>query len=374
MLRPEESAPAITPRRAESTCRRWCVAALISIAAILGCGEDPAAGGNVLGLPDGGLVDSPSVLADAGDSGADASEGDPPFSGPLNLSETGLFSDTPSQTLASGVLAYDVRYPLWSDGSEKKRHVLLPSGTQIDTSNMDVWSFPVGTKAWKEFRVAGKLLETRFLWKQGAGVAGWLQVAYVWNAAGTDAVAVPDGVADVSGTNHDVPGTEQCEQCHNGAGDVLIGVSAFQLSKENGGGALATLIAQNWLSQPPAAELPVPGDGVVEDAIGYLHGNCGHCHNDESFLAEKRALRLKLLTSAKTPEDMPVYKTALGGTAAHDFYGTTIIVTPGSPVTSQLYQRMKVRNLDQMPPLGTEVVDDPAVAIVGQWISGLPSQ
>lgn len=145
MLRPRESASAITPRRAAPTCRCWCVA-LTSVAAILGCGEDPAVGGKVLGLPDGGLVDSPSVPADAGDSGADASEGDPPFSGPLNLSETGLFSDTPSQTLASGVLAYDVRYPLWSDGSEKKRYVLLPSGTQIDTSNMDVWSFPVGTK------------------------------------------------------------------------------------------------------------------------------------------------------------------------------------------------------------------------------------
>ncbi len=56
----------------------------------------------------------------------------------------------------------------------------------------------------------------------------------------------------------------------------------------------------------------------------------------------------------------------------HDLYGTQVIVTPGAPQTSQLYQRMKVRNLDQMPPLGTELADDAALATVGQWITGLP--
>ena len=38
------------------------------------------------------------------------------------------------------------RYPLWSDGAEKQRYLSLPPGTQIDTSNMDDWKFPVGTR------------------------------------------------------------------------------------------------------------------------------------------------------------------------------------------------------------------------------------
>lgn len=334
------------------------------------CGSESAPSGTELKLPDAGLVDA---IADSTvDSGKDATETGVPFDGPASLSETGLFADMQSRTLAPGVLDYDVRYPLWSDGAEKQRFVSVPSGAQVDTSAIDLWQFPIGTKAWKEFRVAGKLIETRFLWKRAQGVDGWLKVAYLWNAAGTDAYPVPEGAPDAAGTKHDVPSLEQCEQCHNGAGDVLIGVSAIQLSKEAGGGQLAAFVAEGWLSQPPPADFPVPGDGVVEDAIGYLHGNCGHCHNNESFLAEKRALRLKLLTSAKTPEETPLYQTALGAPAFHDLYGTQIIVTPGAPLTSQLLQRMTVRNLDQMPPLGTEVVDDAAVATVSQWITGLP--
>ncbi|MBE7481551.1 MAG: hypothetical protein HS104_16420 [Polyangiaceae bacterium] len=320
-------------------------------------------------LPDAALVDAFNDGAGTADAGKDAGV---PFAGPSSLSETGIFSDMQSRTLAPGVLAYDVRFPLWSDGAEKQRFVSVPSGTQVDTSYMDVWKFPIGTKAWKEFRVAGKLIETRFLWKQAEGVDGWLKVAYVWDEAGMDAYPKPDGVPDAAGTKHDVPSVEQCEQCHNGAGDVLIGVGAIQLSKEAGGGALTAFVSKGWLSQPPAAEFPVPGDGVVENTIGYLHGNCGHCHNDESFLAQKRALRLKLLTSAKTPEETPLYKTALGAPAFHDLYGTQVIVTPGAPQTSQLHQRMKVRNLDQMPPLGTELADAAALAIIAEWITGLP--
>src|SRR5262249_46374763 len=158
----------------------------------------------------------------------------------------------------------------------------------------------------------------------------------------------PDGVVNASGTAHDVPSVDGCEQCHNGAGDVLVGVSAIQLSKDGGGGFLSTLSAQGRLSNPPAQEFSVPGAGVVQDAIGYLHGNCGQCHNNESFLASKRALRLKLLTSATTPEETPVYKTAIGKTANHILGGTSIIIVPGDPDNSQLHYRMSVRDLEQM--------------------------
>ncbi len=46
--------------------------------------------------------------------------------------------------------------------------VYLPPGATIDTSNMDEWTFPVGTKFWKEFVVAGVLTETRLLHKVSA--------------------------------------------------------------------------------------------------------------------------------------------------------------------------------------------------------------
>src|SRR5262245_7866666 len=69
---------------------------------------------------------------------------------PQRLSETGLFADIGRETLAPGVVAYAPRFQLWSDGAEKRRWLWLPPGTRIDTSDMDSWVFPVGTKLWKE--------------------------------------------------------------------------------------------------------------------------------------------------------------------------------------------------------------------------------
>src|SRR5262245_20803994 len=70
---------------------------------------------------------------------------------PQALSETGLYRDIATRGLAAGVISYDVRYELWSDGAEKQRYLYLPPGTQIDSSDMDGWRFPIGTKVWKTF-------------------------------------------------------------------------------------------------------------------------------------------------------------------------------------------------------------------------------
>jgi hypothetical protein len=62
---------------------------------------------------------------------------------PETLEETG-FSE-------ADATAFTPHYPLWSDGSAKRRWLRLPPGTSIDKSNPDAWEFPRGTKAWKEF-------------------------------------------------------------------------------------------------------------------------------------------------------------------------------------------------------------------------------
>ncbi len=89
--------------------------------------------------------------------------------GPDRLSQTGLYADLASRTLAPGILSYVPRYELWSDGAQKKRYLHLPAGGRIDTSAADDWRFPVGTKVWKEFDVGGKVVETRLLWKAPNG-------------------------------------------------------------------------------------------------------------------------------------------------------------------------------------------------------------
>ncbi len=79
------------------------------------------------------------------------------------LSQMGLYSDIPAQELAQGVIPFEPAHVLWADGADKRRFLKLPPGTQIDTSDMDHWQFPVGTKVFKEFALNGQRLETRMI-------------------------------------------------------------------------------------------------------------------------------------------------------------------------------------------------------------------
>lgn len=344
----------------------------VVVSVVVACsGDDAASGGTVLPQHDASLVDAPPSDAGLDQATLDAPEDAPAFDGPAALSKTGLFSDMATRTLADGVMAFDVRYEVWHDGAPSKRFFYLPPGAQIDTSDMNVWQFPVGVKAWKEFYKDGKLVETRYLEKRAEGAEGWLKVSYLWDEAKKDGAPVPQGVKDALGTTHDVPDTETCNQCHNGAGDVINGVSAIQSSKEAGGGFLSTLIAKGLLSKPPAQEFPMPGDGVVEDVLGYLHGNCAHCHNDTNWLAKIRTIRYKVLVANTTPEETPTYQTNIDAVMNHLTLGTTIAVVPGDPGKSQLYVRMGLRDNNGMPNFDTEEVDTAALAKVETWIKGL---
>jgi hypothetical protein len=343
----------------------WLTAALTLVA----CSSEstPSSnGGTIIDGSAGGVDADAAALLDA------PTEGEAPiFTGPEQLADAGLYADIAAQTLAPGVIEYSVRFPLWSDAADKRRFLLLPTGSQIDTSWMDVWRFPIGTKAFKEFSLGGKRIETRMLAKLSDGPGGWSMVSYLWNAAGTQATAVPLGVANALGTTHDVPSQEQCDNCHGGVGDVLVGVSAIQLSNAENSGWLSKLAALGLLSDPPASEFQVPGDGVVGAALGYLHGNCGQCHNGQHYLASKRALRLKLTVSATMPEETPAYTTAINGPMSHVIEGTTLAIVPGAPEQSQLWQRMNRRDGYGMPPTGTELVDPEAVQTIADWITSL---
>src|SRR3954465_6471514 len=74
---------------------------------------------------------------------------------PGRLSGTGLYADIGTERVADGVLAYRPAFALWGGGGDKRRCIYLPPGSRIDTSDMDDWEFPEGTKIWKEFSLAG---------------------------------------------------------------------------------------------------------------------------------------------------------------------------------------------------------------------------
>lgn len=288
---------------------------------------------------------------------------------PTTLAQTGLFASGSSGELAAGVVPYTPRYVLWADGAEKERWFYLPEGTQIDTSDMDHWTFPVGTKAWKLFSLDGKKLETRLLWKTEQG---WFRMGFAWNDDETEATAVPSGASDVRGTMHDVPNRTQCNECHTGQPDRLLGISAIQLSHDGAGMTLASLIADGKLSDPPADDFALP-DAPDWNALGYMHANCGHCHNPRSDKYDRVDLDLWLrvdqLGAVSSTES---YKTTVGQMLTEDATTLSLRIAPGDSDMSGVIARMELRGEDKaMPPIASEQVDSDGVNTVRAFIDGL---
>ena len=346
--------------------REGLVITLLCLAACHGGGSGAAPDGADASLVDASMEHAAPPPTDA----ADAVDEPPPVTGPDRLSQTGLYADFASRTLSPGIVTYVPRYELWSDGAAKKRYLLLPSGGQIDVSVPDDWTFPVGTKVWKEFDVGGKAVETRLLWKEANG---WWKVAYEWLPDGSDAVAKPDGDPNALGTAHDVPSQQDCQNCHGSVADVLIGVSAMQLGASDGDGTLAKLAAAGAFAQPlPKTTFDVPGSGVVRDALGYMHGNCGHCHSSISPVRLQTLLRLRVLVTDSDPLQMDAYTTAINKKDVHGFDTdagpVTLSIVPGDPEHSELWWRMTQRGDLGMPHICTKVADAVGTATVHDWI------
>jgi mono/diheme cytochrome c family protein len=280
------------------------------------------------------------------------------------LSETGLYRDIKRGILADGVRAYSPGGVLWADGAAKTRWVYLPPGAQIDTSNMDYWVYPVGTKIWKEFSLDGARLETRLIEKVGAASGDWALVAYQWNVTQEDAVAVPGGVPDAGGTDHDIPSESDCHRCHDGVPDDVLGFTALELSHDGAGVTLSTLIDEHVLTTPPPAPLAVPGDATARTALLYLHANCGQCHSDRSLVGQNTGARFFLPASALgSLQETPTYESAVGDLGvSHSVASTKIIL------------RMTRRGPGQMPPLATKHVDGAGVADIAAWLTELLPQ
>jgi hypothetical protein len=309
------------------------------------------------------------------DAAADAEEDDggPPTAYPHLLSQTGLFSDMKRETLGAGVRYYEPKYVLWSDGATKRRWLSLPDGAPIDTSDMDFWTYPIGTTAWKEFTRGSVRVETRMLRKDGPNPTDWTMIAYQWKDDQSDAVAVPLGKVNASGTPHDIPSQANCRFCHGNMKDVLLGVTAIQLSHSDAqkGLRIDDLVAEGRLSTPPAAPIQIPGGPVAEPALGYLHANCGICHNSQSGIA--RAIPLRLWESTArldTVEHTLGYETTVG--RPNGFYSDLHVIEPGLPDESELVLRISQRGTAQMPPIATKIIDPTGIATIRTWVASLP--
>jgi len=322
-----------------------------------------------------GASGSGTAANDAGPPPADASnEGEP-----QHLSETGLYSDITSKTVSASVLEYAVQYALWADSADKTRWILLPAGAHIDTSDMDHWQFPIGTKFFKEFALNGKMLETRMVEhvsNTGKDEVDYRLSGFVWRDDESDADLATKGAPDVRGTDHDLPTRDECFKCHRGEAGKVLGFSAIQLSHPNSSVTLQWLADQGKLTAPPAqgADFSPPGTPAVANALGYMHANCGHCHNENGTAWPDNPMVLRLSVSERTPESTALYAATIGVPMQRaKTSGDTDRVVAGHTEQSGLLYRMTLRDAahEGMPPIASKKVDDNGKSIVATWIQGL---
>jgi len=177
------------------------------------------------------------------------------------------------------------------------------------------------------------------------------------------------------GTQHDIPSTKGCNGCHTAIKDNALGFSALQLSHNIAGSFnLAQAIQLGWFNvNPPAEGYALPGTDAEKNALGYLHANCGHCHNRNGTAWPDTQMVMRLQTDEADLTSSAVYRSLVGQRLQYWRGGViTERVAAGDPDASAVVARMSTRgNDDQMPPLATEFVDPDGVAAVRAWIASL---
>jgi len=294
---------------------------------------------------------------------------------PTRLSQTGLFRSTKDHRPEAGLMPYSVNAPAWTDGASVERFMALPDESRIGRLTN-------GAVLMQTISLAGQRVETRLLTRQNGQ---WVGYSYRWNDRQTDATLV-----DAKGAEKEMlvdgqrqiwrfPSRADCMTCHSRAAEFVLGINDLQLNKMHDYGhvqdnQLRTLkhigVFTGSVPKSVTNALVDPYDttqNLDARARSYLHVNCSVCHVEAGGGNSKMDLRV----TAK-PERMDLFSAR----PQHDTFGidNAMLVFPGDPNRSILYQRVSRRGRGQMPPLVTSVVDERAVALFRDWISQMKSE
>jgi len=243
---------------------------------------------------------------------------------PKTLAPTGLFPAAPDFTQhAASLRGFTPNPPLWSDGLEKERYLLLPAGKKVDDANPKAWVFPVGTVLVKTFfddsgtAGARRPIETRVIRRVGTAddFTEYDYYLYQWNEAGTDAtLVVDDRNGDSQATqqvkitvkrmvdgqpfmvnggqpfDHTLPSRDNCSDCHQQNGNAyqtFIGFDEIRLNHKLTPASAKTQLeelrdAGVFTQAPPqAARTITEADANLLKTKEFVLGNCVHCHNEK---------------------------------------------------------------------------------------------
>ena len=313
------------------------------------------------------------------------------------LADYRLFTDAGGRHPNAGLTPYGLNTPLFSDYAEKFRLVFLPPGTAAQYAPEGALAFPVGAVLVKTFAYPADLrrpdaniryVETRLLIHQASG---WVARTYLWNADQTEAVLKRAGArVDVNfvddrgrtrTVDYALPNQNQCKECHQLDKTITpIGPKARNL---NGDFAYAEGHENqllHWTRKglltgapaPDAAPRTVRWDDtaapVEARARAYLDANCAHCHNPRA-VASNSGLFLGVEESRPAALGVGKQPVAAGRGAGNLSVG----IDPGHPDTSIVAYRMASSEPGvMMPELGRSVIHEEGLALIRQWIAGMP--
>ncbi len=215
-------------------------------------------------------------------------------------------------------------------------------------------------------------------------VAGLAAVAL----SGTAPACAPAVVWLDGGALHDLPSTGDCEACHGAGRTPVLGFSALQLSPTDplaphaeplpqGAVDLTSAVRTGMVRRLPRALLEAPP--------GSRRRPRSPVRRSATFMATAggatmRAVRLGSLGLDLVQRLVPrtgegPLATAVAVPSRYQPPGAAealLRLAPGQPSRSALLHRLSSRApADQMPPIGTHLVDASAVRPIGAWIAGL---
>ncbi|MEE9383126.1 MAG: hypothetical protein V3V08_06900 [Nannocystaceae bacterium] len=311
---------------------------------------------------------------------------------PQRLSLTGCFAAADVRQPAPDLIPYEVNSELWTDGAIKDRYIVLPPGMGISFDDDGRWRYPLHTVLIKNFSFVlasspdlGPLpVETRIMVK---GDTGWIFRTYKWNETHTDAellatdetvtLSVHDGPSTID-LRYLFPNAGQCLVCHS-TDDVVFGPVRPQLDRlVNYGHTTASQLeafAQIGVFETPLPDPnqqerslvdPTKQEGTLEErARSYLHANCSHCHRPGGWQPAGMDMDLRYNTTLHNARicDVNVEYTDV-------WTGAKRRIDAGDPTNSSIWARTQLRQLGQMPPLGT-VLHDAATGVIAEWIESI---
>jgi len=295
------------------------------------------------------------------------------------LSDTTCVNMKAPDEPSPATIAYKIRFPFWSDNAEKNRFIALPNTASIQdfAKNGDdyyqpyTYDLPIGTVLIKNFKVNGKMIETRLLAHHENNE--WRGYSYEWNKEQNEAILLEDSKLKTldNGEEYYFPSPTDCLTCHTNAAHKVLGFNPYQLNltlKNN-------LKEEHQLSYLKRLGIDLTPETILPEKFSdhheknnaewvksYLHSNCAFCHQEGGPIDLGMDFRftqdLEHLNNKSPIVDDFGIKNAK-------------IIAPNNPHRSILLNRISRKDEQRMPFIGNLLKDEEAIERVTDYINSL---